>query len=431
MKGPVLEYTLPGVLSYLTLEFTNLERFKIAASLEKSELQFRIAQLTSEVNLLRFLNDKQRLRIAELEGGPKEDVDIPHVDLTVLRTAREQLDTAMRDIVRLLKPPQLSSGMQSFEELLDEQEFVFKSKDEGLFEKYTIGKDDLFRSECDKGALESESETVIVDEPDYESPVAVLAQVRGTAHRPYHDAVVTVHNNQASCWVGGAVEAQGAFSPAPDVLHVFWVGGRLLEVARLALVLHRLDGGVFVEAQRVEQAVACCDVAAGALVCAHGAERGCLAVYDVGELLSLRVRHDAAFLNTAGPITLVWWSGDSVLFAHGRLLRLAGRRLSDVHAPARAVWAAGDFVLVRHKLQLTLVRLLTAEIVGTMHSTASSHALVGAKPYIAELSDRLTLYSGFEPVHAEPCAGDSIAGSASGVLVVSGAESVIMRVDGG
>ena len=38
-------YTLPGVINYLTSEFTNLERFKIMTNLEKNEMKYKIIQL--------------------------------------------------------------------------------------------------------------------------------------------------------------------------------------------------------------------------------------------------------------------------------------------------------------------------------------------------------------------------------------------------
>ncbi|KAM9909297.1 hypothetical protein OXX69_005559 [Metschnikowia pulcherrima] len=65
--GPLANYTLPGVIGYLTSEFTNLERFKIVTNLEKSEMRYRIQQLTSELNSVRFVNEKQALRIKLLE----------------------------------------------------------------------------------------------------------------------------------------------------------------------------------------------------------------------------------------------------------------------------------------------------------------------------------------------------------------------------
>lgn len=139
-QPPLANYTLPGVISYLTSEFTNLERFKIMTNLEKSEMRFRIQQLTAEVNSLRFLNDKQAVRIQELEqnlaavstptatkeGDKKNEAEekllskvpdaseaalaapiteIPLVDLDVLRLSRQQLERAVRDVFRLLNVP--------------------------------------------------------------------------------------------------------------------------------------------------------------------------------------------------------------------------------------------------------------------------------------------------------------------------------------
>lgn len=80
--APLANYTLPGVISYLTSEFTNLERFKIITNLEKSEMKYTIQKLTSEVNTLRYLNDKQAVRIRDLEarleelGSPRESKSI-------------------------------------------------------------------------------------------------------------------------------------------------------------------------------------------------------------------------------------------------------------------------------------------------------------------------------------------------------------------
>lgn len=212
--GALANYTLPGVISYLTSEFTNLERFKIMTNLEKSEMKHRILQLTSEVNSLRFLNEKQALRIEQLEralarssttgedqqklnplagddktpaseldssplSGPEntlqkgldsldltEDNDdaslIPHIDLSVLRASRQNLDRSIREIVQLLKPPagasiprDVSLG-RGYERLLEDSErFNFEWSDSppqprstsprpGVFERYTLGSDDEF-----------------------------------------------------------------------------------------------------------------------------------------------------------------------------------------------------------------------------------------------------------------------------------------------
>lgn len=197
--APLANYTLPGVISYLTSEFTKLERFKIVTSLEKSEMRYKIQQLTSEVNLLRFVNDKQKVRIHELERelaqakGAKEqsgekgeereekrekekgengdDVDvtakgdlagIPEVDLEVLRTSRNKLNRSIREVVRLLRPPAavglmdlaLSDTTNGFDELLDDLDnFVFdepKPKKDSIFARYTLGTDDLLFDSKDK-----------------------------------------------------------------------------------------------------------------------------------------------------------------------------------------------------------------------------------------------------------------------------------------
>lgn len=74
-QAQLANYTLPGVISYLTSEFTNLERFKIVTNLEKLEMRSRIDQLTAEINALRFLNEKQALRIRELEQERKKKTE--------------------------------------------------------------------------------------------------------------------------------------------------------------------------------------------------------------------------------------------------------------------------------------------------------------------------------------------------------------------
>ena len=61
------KYNLPGVINYLTSEFTNLERFKIVSNLERSEMKYQILELQGEVNSLKFVNNKQLTRIKELE----------------------------------------------------------------------------------------------------------------------------------------------------------------------------------------------------------------------------------------------------------------------------------------------------------------------------------------------------------------------------
>ncbi|OVF10310.1 hypothetical protein A9F13_02g01078 [Clavispora lusitaniae] len=79
-QAQLANYTLPGVISYLTSEFTNLERFKIVTNLEKSEMRSRIDQLTAEINALRFLNEKQALRIRELEQERKKKTETNKIE---------------------------------------------------------------------------------------------------------------------------------------------------------------------------------------------------------------------------------------------------------------------------------------------------------------------------------------------------------------
>lgn len=195
-------YTLPGVISYLTLEFTNLERFKIMTNLEKSEMKYHIQQLTAEINSLRFLNDKQALRITELEerlaeskktaaehkeganmptsnslsggdsgqdavmastntptksGSKIADYDIPPVDLEILRASRQKLNRSIKDVFRLLKPPSMLArnvldipgsehGTHNYDELLEisPPEDELKSNHiESMFAKYALNSEDL------------------------------------------------------------------------------------------------------------------------------------------------------------------------------------------------------------------------------------------------------------------------------------------------
>lgn len=262
-SGPLANYTLPGVISYLTSEFTNLERFKIMTNLEKSEMKYRIQQLTSELNSTRYVNEKQALRIKHLEsvvaeqnkmldksastekeakseaalsepepksaGVAKETAnssgrsstreagqvsgaskDIPHVDLEILRSSRQNLNKSIQEIILLLKQPLGldvlrdhlgSEGRLGFDELMDDSEhFTFgapveekRRLKEDLFSRFTIGTDDILKQpdlktdeaplalpmenlpplgsvsgEAEEGAGvdESDTETVIVDEPE-------------------------------------------------------------------------------------------------------------------------------------------------------------------------------------------------------------------------------------------------------------------------
>lgn len=131
-QQPLANYTLPGVINYLTSEFTDLERFKIMTNLEKSEMKYKIVQLQGELNSLRYINEKQKSRIDVLEkenqklhsqlkhegpdsqsesetkkeGTIKEyDIEIPEIDLLEIQKSRTQLTKSMRQVLHLLKTP--------------------------------------------------------------------------------------------------------------------------------------------------------------------------------------------------------------------------------------------------------------------------------------------------------------------------------------
>lgn len=245
LAGPA-GYTLPGVISYLTSEFTNLERFKIVNNIEKSELKFKIQLLVSEVNSLKFINNKQALRIKDLEAqlqsatsadaknstndklqgegdtssytnsattaNASELDQIPQVDLQVLRDSRLRLNASIREALEFLKPPTANDLMDEydmntaseFKKLLDDSEASqyyepseTHGQKESLFSLYTLNSADLLArrsaqlQESEKSLSSpsdnlvsepqlvpeldvvgvptgdiSETETVIVDEPD-------------------------------------------------------------------------------------------------------------------------------------------------------------------------------------------------------------------------------------------------------------------------
>ncbi|CUM66775.1 uncharacterized protein PRCAT00004456001 [Priceomyces carsonii] len=118
---PLANYTLPGVINYLTSEFTNLERFKIVTRLENSEMKYKILQLQGEMNSLRYINERQKTLIKELEeensklkgenvndNVNQEEVgeqEIPEIDLLVIKKSRYQLTKSMKEILQLLKTP--------------------------------------------------------------------------------------------------------------------------------------------------------------------------------------------------------------------------------------------------------------------------------------------------------------------------------------
>lgn len=134
-QQPLANYTLPGVINYLTSEFTDLERFKIMTNLEKSEMKYKIVQLQGELNSLRYINEKQKSRIDMLEkenqklenrlkpkgadsqsdNGAKsertaeDNIEIPEIDLLEINKSRTQLTKSMRQVLHLLKTPHANS----------------------------------------------------------------------------------------------------------------------------------------------------------------------------------------------------------------------------------------------------------------------------------------------------------------------------------
>lgn len=148
---PVANYTLPGVINYLTSEFTNLERFKIMTNLERSEMKYKIVELEGQVNSLKYINEHQKVRIAELEQKIKNSLEpvpkpdpIPYVDLDLIRDARNQLTSSMREVVQLLKAPAPSNasylnlpdageGENEFEELFDDDNDLSGKLDDFTF----------------------------------------------------------------------------------------------------------------------------------------------------------------------------------------------------------------------------------------------------------------------------------------------------------
>lgn len=152
---PLANYTLPGVINYLTSEFTNLERFKIMANLEKQEMKYKVVQLQSELNTLKFVNDKQETRIRELEAenahlrlkdekpaSAKQVAPetIPEIDLLVIKKSRYQLTKSMREVIQLLKTPSATNSnfanlpdpsqplaYNEYDELFSKDDFVFDS----------------------------------------------------------------------------------------------------------------------------------------------------------------------------------------------------------------------------------------------------------------------------------------------------------------
>lgn len=215
-------------------------------NLEKSEMKYHIQQLTAEINSLKFLNDKQALRIAELEerlsdsqktqegqkgasvpaaetalGGKSgrtsstttqtdspskpADYDIPPVDLEILRTSRQKLNRSIKDVFRLLKPPSMLArnvldipgsehGTHHYDELLEQptpEEDAKSSRIESMFASYTLNSDDLLADL--QASFDEDSHNVmesIEEDSDREVPAANYPDRHGLADESDAETVI-------------------------------------------------------------------------------------------------------------------------------------------------------------------------------------------------------------------------------------------------
>lgn len=124
-SSPLANYTLPGVINYLTSEFTHLERFKIIADLEKTEMSYKIAMLEGRIQALEYSNDQKQQRIDFLErdnmvlkynrevsytssgsdNPPLKINEAPDIDAVSIKQLREKLSQSMHEISALLRAP--------------------------------------------------------------------------------------------------------------------------------------------------------------------------------------------------------------------------------------------------------------------------------------------------------------------------------------
>lgn len=154
-KPPLANYTLPGVINYLTSEFTDLERYKIMTNIEKSEMKYKILSLQGENNSLKILNEKYKTKIKQLEkqvsqllassnsssneheaGSSSSTLkDMPEIDLDMINKSRGQLIGYIKEILQLLKPPLSVNDYVQFPEpgKSDEFEELINSPDADLF----------------------------------------------------------------------------------------------------------------------------------------------------------------------------------------------------------------------------------------------------------------------------------------------------------
>lgn len=105
------KYTLPGVMQYLQSQFSQAERNRMQADLEKSSLKLKIIELEHERNALVRRNRLLESKLEQL-GHPIESEDraaslddIESVDVDKLIKAKQFLKSATNEIIYLLKAP--------------------------------------------------------------------------------------------------------------------------------------------------------------------------------------------------------------------------------------------------------------------------------------------------------------------------------------
>lgn len=175
-------------------------------SLEKNEMKYQILHLQGEVNALKFLNDKQAKKIEELEyeneklrgGAPSakqlsiDDVEIPQIDLEVIKESRFQLTKTMKEVIQLLKTPSVTSAnyldlpdpnesaANPVDELLSKDNFVFHSQENNHHQPLPTNKIKTFKEPrteptSDKESLSSPKNK----EPIYELTNGQLVEQNG------------------------------------------------------------------------------------------------------------------------------------------------------------------------------------------------------------------------------------------------------------
>lgn len=98
------KYTLPGVMHYLQLEFSKMERYRVLTNLEVAEMRVKITRLEGERASLEHENSVLRARVAELEGRSAPSEPVPAAPEPPLQL-RDSLPRVMREILYLLKAP--------------------------------------------------------------------------------------------------------------------------------------------------------------------------------------------------------------------------------------------------------------------------------------------------------------------------------------